>query len=131
MPLEDLDWFWKQTQSLVQDKTNFLILRPEANMLYLIAHAILGHGEVDFYLLRYFDLHLLITKTDLDWQLVVDQAVALRRPYAVERALNLTVRYFSSPVPESVFSHLQNRRPDNENIYRVIMLQDKVVAERK
>ena len=125
MPLEDLDWFWKQTQSLVQDKTNFLILRPEANMLYLVAHAILGHGEVDFYLLRYFDLHLLITKTDLDWQLVVDQAVALRWTYAVERALTHTVRYFSTPVPESVFSHLQNRRPDNENIYRVIMLQDK------
>ena len=117
MPLEDLDWFWKQTQPLVQDKTDFLILKPEANMLYLIAHAILHHGEVDFYLLRYFDLHLLITKTDLDWQLVVDQAVA--------RALTLTVRFFATPVPESVFSQLKNRRPDNEDIYRVIMLQDK------
>jgi hypothetical protein len=131
LPLEKLNWFWTQTQNLTQDKTSLTILKPEAHLLYLIAHVILQHGEIQFRLIWYFDLHLLITSANLDWQFVIDQAVALRWTYAVERALTLTGRFFKTPVPESVFKQLRDRRPPEENLFHVIALQDEGIRWEK
>jgi hypothetical protein len=97
--------------------------QPEAHLLYLAAYAILQHGEAQVYLLRYFDLHLLITRNELDWELVVEQAVTWGWTLAIERALRRAVEFFATPVPESVFDALVKRRPDCEDTSRVIRLQ--------
>lgn len=113
LPLDKLEWFWTQTTTL-QDGGQFTILHPEAHLLYLCAHVILQHGEEETSLRQYFDLHLLITNTLVDWDNIVEQAAVLGWRYAVERALSLAVRYFSTPVPAAVFAELQRSRPRHD-----------------
>ena len=64
------------------------VLRPEANLLYLCAHTALQHGLSQFVLTRYLDLHLLITQSKMDWDLVIEKAAALEWAYAVEKVLS-------------------------------------------
>jgi len=115
LPREQMRWFWAQSRFVTDDNLPFLVLRPEAHLLYLCAHAILQHGEADLRLLRYFDLHQLIThgevEPSLDWHLVVDRAVDLGWTYAVARALSLTADLFNTSVPSWVFRQLRERLP--------------------
>jgi hypothetical protein len=129
---EQLTWFWNQTQELSQDGTRFTFLKPEAHLLYLCAHAILRHGEGDLYLLRYFDLHLLVTKANPDWRLVVERALELKWSYALERALSLAAQLFDTPLPGTVFSQLRERRSGDEDISRAVRLQsDNFLQEKR
>jgi hypothetical protein len=118
-PLNQLDWFWTQV-----DKDNgFQGLRPEANLLYLCAHAELQHGEAQLNLLRYYDLHCLISNYAVDWALVVSQAVLFRWTYAVERALTLCIEFFETPIPVEVLMQLREGRPYDEDTSRLEKLQ--------
>jgi hypothetical protein len=108
---EQLAWFWTQAEATASPDS-FLSLKPEAHLLYLCAHTILQHGEHDLNLSRIFDLHLLITKTSssagqVDWDLLVDRALSLGWADAVSRALELTVLYFGTDVPDRVLAALQ------------------------
>jgi hypothetical protein len=123
LPERQLAWFWQQTETWTQEGTPFTIFKPEAHLLYLCVHAVLQHGEASFRLLRYFDLHLLVTKSELDWQLIVNRAVELRWSYAVERALTLACQYFATPFPAWVLAELKNRRLSDEDTSRVAHLQ--------
>ena len=119
LPLDQLAWFWTQTQ----ETDDFHFLKPEAHLLYLCAHAVLQHGEAQFYLLRYYDLHLLLTNFNLDWHLIVKKSIELKWTYAVERALLLCVQMFATPIPEHVFTALRERRPADEDLSQVTSLQ--------
>jgi hypothetical protein len=112
LPREKLALFWSQTK-FVDD---LLILQPEANLLYLCAHSVLQHGLGDLRLLRYWDIHQLITSTTVDWKKVVDQAVALKWTYGVERALQLSISYFRTPIPKTVLAELKSRRPADDYV---------------
>ncbi|MGH2457301.1 MAG: nucleotidyltransferase domain-containing protein [Chloroflexota bacterium] len=141
-----LRWFWTQTRPVTDDRLSFLALKPEAHLLYLCAHTLLQHGEADLRLLRYFDLHQLITHagletrlsgdrgaapsqfvmaaaSPLDWRLVVDRAVALGWADAVARALSSAVAWFDTAVPPWVLPELRERCPPGEDA--------SVVAERQ
>lgn len=120
----DSDWFLQQTQPLHSQGVVLQTLTPEAHLLYLAAHAILQHGEAEFRLLRFFDLHCLITKTPLlDWRLVIEPAVAFRWTYALARALLITQTCFATPLPADLLAELQNRRPADEDISHVVRRQ--------
>lgn len=116
LSLRELEWFWAQKLTRVVDGMPVNYLRPEAHLLYLCAHAILQHGEVYFYLLRYFDIHLLLTTESLDWNLIVDQAARLGWTYALERALLLAQSYFSTPIPHGLLPRLRSRRQVSEDL---------------
>lgn len=117
LPLEQLDWFWQHTRPWAEGDTTYTFLQPEAHLLYLCAHAVLQHGEAEFRLLRYLDLHQLLTQSPtFDWEMVVDQAVVLGWTYAVERALSLTQRLFATPLPEDLLETLRRRRPAHEDM---------------
>ncbi|MCA9883606.1 MAG: nucleotidyltransferase family protein [Anaerolineae bacterium] len=111
---ENMAWFWTQKQSL--NNSSAMTLMPEAHLLYLCAHATLQHGENEFRLLRYLDLHLLITQTELQWSIVVEQAITFGWTYSVERALNVTKKYFATQIPNWVFAQLESRRPASEDV---------------
>jgi hypothetical protein len=113
LPLDKLLWFWSQT-AVLQNSSQFTIPQAEAHLLYLCAHAILQHGEEDTLLRQYFDLHQLITHTTMNWEKVIAQAGMLGWGYAVERALTIVVRYFSTPIPEAVFAELQRSHPKHD-----------------
>lgn len=99
------------------------MLKAEACLLHLCAHALIHHGEEHSLLSYFLDMHLLITTQTIDWALVVEQAAALRWTYAVEHALKIVSSLFDSPIPAQVFAQLAACRPADENIARVIGLQ--------
>ncbi len=115
LPLDKLEWFWTQTTTL-QNSSQFTVPQPEAHLLYLCAHAILQHGEGDTSLRQYFDLHQIVTNAPVDWDVVVEQAATLGWGYAVDRALSLAVRYFSTPVPAAVFADLRKSRTKHDSV---------------
>ncbi len=125
LPREQLDWFWENSYIWTNDSTTITIFKPEPELLYLCAHTLLQHGEANTSLFCYFDLHLLITKTALDWQMVVDKALELKWSYAVERTLTLAIQFFKTQVPEWVLDQLRTRRSIDEDSFRVTRLQGK------
>lgn len=116
LTLDQHDWFWSQRQTLtLPDGFQFETLTSEAHLLYLCAHALMQHGGDDAYLLRFHDLHLLIERVDLNWDVIIDQAVVFGWTTAVARALYLTGRYFGTPYPPWVIDDLHDRRPPHED----------------
>jgi hypothetical protein len=111
---ENQTWFWTQTLS-IPDDPDFTILQPEAHLLYLMAHLSLQHKEEDSLLRQYFDLHQLVKSTDIDWDKTVEWAGKLGWSEVVERDLNRSVRYFSTPIPASVFTRLQENRSNDRS----------------
>ncbi len=127
LTLPQHDWFWSQRRTLtLADGFQFDTLTPEAHLLYLCAHALLQHGGDSAYLLRFFDLHLLIergvARDDLDWDGIVDRAVALGWTTVVARALYLAGGYFGTIYPDRVMALLRERRPAHEDPTRVARL---------
>lgn len=111
LSLEHLAWFWKQRQiAALPNGLQIGVLSPEANILYLSAHALLQHGRHDFVLLRYLDMHRLIEQSAVEWETVVERAATLGWTSAVDEALRTCVEYFATPVPESVLADLHARR---------------------
>lgn len=122
LPLDKLAWFATQT-TLVRNSTRFIIPQPEAHLLYLSAHAILQHGEANTSLRQYFDIHQIIVNMPVDWDKLVEQAAMLGWTYAVERTLALSIQYFSTPVPDTVFSQLREQRTTDADATRALRLQ--------
>jgi len=125
LQLGEMDWFWQESEihASAGGSNAFRLLKPEAHLIYLAAHAILQHGEADFRLQRYYDLHLLAQQPGLDWGVIIDRAQALGWIYALERALTLTREYFATPIPNQVFAEIQSRRQPEETALRAQRLQ--------
>lgn len=109
---QDSAWFWTMTQP----GEHGMILRPEAHLLYLCAHAMIQHGEQNISLQRFYDMHLLVTTYHMDWQLILDNAAALKWTCAVEQALALSIGYFGTPVSEQILEELRAARPADEDV---------------
>ncbi len=123
LPASQLEWFWAQTRVIHYGEMEFSAFTPEAELLYLCAHAILQHGETEFLLQRYLDLHLLIEKNPaLDWQLILGRATELRWTFAVERALEITRAYFGTTLPENFLEELQTRRRADEDAKNALLI---------
>jgi hypothetical protein len=118
------EWFWSQVRRPAED-SGYGVLRDEARLLYLSAHAFLHHGEAGSDLRYLFDVHQLVTLRQPDWQIVVDQAVTFQWAPAVDRALSLSQHYFGTQVPNSVVRQLQSVQGDVINAKRVSHLQQK------
>lgn len=120
----DVSWFLSQQQTLSVDSSTLLMLKPEAHLLYLCAHAEIAHGEGQMRLLRYLDLHLLLARYPaFDWRLAIDRAIDFGWTYAVERALTISQYYFATPLPGELLAELQTRRPESEDITQVTRRQ--------
>lgn len=114
MTEKDLEWFWGQTEDLGQNGPSFRALKPEANLLYLCAHIILQHQGEQLDLLHLLDLHLLITQSQMDWDLVLKQAVALRWTVALEAALAFLPGLYGTVLPDGLLEELRRLRPAGE-----------------
>lgn len=113
----DANWFMGQGQWFSTRNGGLYTLKPEIHLIYLAAHAILQHGEADFRLLRYLDLHQVITQSpDFDWQIVLDNSADLGWTYAVERALSISQALFATPLPDGLLAKLQARRRFDEDV---------------
>lgn len=128
--LSDLQAGWLSTQAWSYDHRGYTLttLKPEAHLLYLCAHLSLQHGIASFVLKWYLDLHLLITRHNLDWKTVVAKAAEFQWTYAVERILEITVELFSTQIPASLFQELRNHRSPLEDMNRVDHLAGEAVG---
>lgn len=106
LPLDKLEWFWTQIIA-VRKGSNFTVLLPEAQLLYLSAHAILQHGKANTSLRQYFDLHQIITNTLIDWEKVIQQASILGWGHAIDQSLTTVAQYFPAPVPDVMFDAIR------------------------
>ncbi len=116
LPPEQLAWFWNQTFRVDVGRTYMTILKPEAQLLHLCAHAILREGEAQTPLQRFFDIHLLVTNSNIDWRLVEERVTQSSWAYAVERALGKASHFFCTPIPEGVVDRLGAHRPEGRNV---------------
>jgi hypothetical protein len=114
LPEAQLAWFWEQTWAPAG--LDFVVLKPEAHLLYLCAHALLQHGEAYLELLQLLDMHLLIAQNQLDWAVLVERAQVLSWVYALERSLHLTVERFGTPVPGDALFYLRSYRPGDQSL---------------
>ena len=126
LPRENHRLFWEQMETLEINNLEFTILKPEENLLYLCAHTALQHGEAEFDLLRYFDMHLVVTETEIDWDRLVGQARELAWSYPVERCLRICKGYFHTPIPEEAFGRLAEGNGDDAVRRRARLLQNPV-----
>ncbi len=122
---KDHKWFMEQVQTETFNDQVFSILKPEAHLLFLIAHAVWHHEREQLYLIWYFDIHLLISKTELSWKMIVEKAIDLKWNRTAEKALKLCEELFATPVPSDVFSKLKDRRPPGEKIPRKFKFEDR------
>jgi putative nucleotidyltransferase-like protein len=118
-----LAWFRAQTVETHAGGVRVRHLAPEAQLLHLAAHAILQHGEGDLRLQRYYDCHLLLSRTArFDWPTLLDGAAMLGWTYAVERALAKAHGYFQTPVPEHAWRALREPRARTRQATRATSL---------
>jgi hypothetical protein len=113
-------WFHEQTREMDIPAGRVRTLKPEAHLLYLVAHAQLQHGEQETTHLHAMDVYLAITREAMDWDLLVNQAVAFGWTSAAERSLRRVRQYFGGPaldraLPEAVIQALCDRRPAHED----------------
>lgn len=125
LTVNDQAWFWDHAQTLARkDGADLVVLRPEAHLLYLCAHALLQHGEADLRLIHLYDVdRLLAAHPEFDWGLLVDAAERLRWTYAVERTLALAQAAFQTQAPTAVMAELAARRPRAERPERAVRRQ--------
>ncbi len=125
-----MTWFHHQTREIDIEAGRFLTLKPEAHLLYLMAHAQLQHGEPEITHLHTMDVYLSITREAIDWDLLVTQAVAFGWTYAAERTLRRVKQSFDTPeldsaLPDAVFQALHDRRPADEDLTLITRLNHK------
>jgi hypothetical protein len=112
LPAPYLDWFFTQTVETASAEARVRHLGPEAQLLHLVSHTILQHGEGDVHLQRYYDCHLLLSRTpQLDWREVIRVARELGWSFAVERLLTRSRDYFGTRVPDAVWVQLAEPSP--------------------
>ena len=115
-----LDWFWKQSEPFacpdvpVSFPRSFLTLNPTAHLLYLCAHLMLQHGEADYLLRWFYDIHLLIEKerSRIDWNEVAVQARQFRWSVVVSNALTAVQERFQTHIPMELLEGLSSPGPD-------------------
>ena len=110
-----VDWFWEQTELLhspfaAESLGNLLTLKPEAQILYAAAHAILQHGEGSAPLRWFYDIDRLVRhyQESINWELLCSQVQTFEWGSALHRFLTRTIDYFDTPIPKRVMDTLAN-----------------------
>lgn len=119
-----VQWFWEQQQAWQPPKSYLQSggmadyakrLNDTASLLYQAAHLVLRHGHDPARLIWIYDLHLLVSQGQIDWDLLVQQARVLGWEAALALALDEAQRYFGTHLPETVLPQL--RRPLDSRVY--------------
>jgi Uncharacterised nucleotidyltransferase len=111
-------WFWQPAQQDSESQP-YLILRPEAQALYLAAHILYERADKKPALIQFYDLHLLFGQPNFNWDAYLAGARYLNWAYIQHLALNLTRQLFNTTIPAAVLASLaQRQRGDNAGMVR-------------
>lgn len=90
---------YERLRAEVNEQHPLLQLNTHANLVYLSAHALLGHSEQELTLLRLLDVHLLIQKQPPNWDACLALAEQMGWDKAFKRMMHLCATYFDSSIP--------------------------------
>lgn len=121
IPSEHLTQWLEQAVCIEVNKQAFFTLKPEHHILYLCGRGFLQQGQSIFGLRDVLDLHLLLTAYDLDWDMLIAEAVDLNWTYLVTYVFNLVHDYFDTPIPPDVFDALYKQNRVDEFMNRIIL----------
>jgi hypothetical protein len=101
-----VEWFWEHSEPFMRTKAGKLSV--EANLLYLVAHAVLQHGVRQSLLIWLYDIHALVMKHSeaIRWKWLKEEALGLGWAPALVRGLRECRKLFGTPVPEEVLNTL-------------------------
>lgn len=117
-----VEWFWQHSQPLPA-APQARMLAPEAQLLYLAAHAVLQHGASETRLLWIYDIHALAGQPGLDWDGLLEQARALRWSAVLLQALKQAQACFATPLPGGLLERLEAQ--SEARLARVVALKTK------
>ncbi|MFH1176074.1 MAG: nucleotidyltransferase family protein [Acidobacteriota bacterium] len=94
-------WCWEHAESRQLAGLTVQTLKPEAQLAYLCAHAVLHHGRGRLFLRRFLDIHLLVAGSPhLQWGTVLDLAGELGWTRAVAEAVAICQSCFGTQIPD-------------------------------
>lgn len=96
-----MDWFWEHTESLEIGEEDFLVLNPEANLIYLPAHLAIHHRYQELHPLLDLALLIIHDQNRINWEKVIRTAQQFDLFCALRETLNRLSQYWSSlPIQE-------------------------------
>jgi hypothetical protein len=126
---EHLSQWLEQAVCIEINKQTFFMLKPEHHLLYLCGHGFLQYGESFVGIRDLLDLHLLLTTVDLDWELLITEAVELHWAYLVTYVFNLVRDYFDTPIPPDVFDALYKQNRADEFMNRIVLQHNSTMRD--
>ena len=101
-----------------QDGVSFRLPSLEDLALHTALHAASTGFRVP--LKSWFDLHLLSMQSELDWNLLLEEADTWNIPTALWSALSVIVRLFGTEIPAGVLDRLEPARPLRSSLMRLL-----------
>jgi hypothetical protein len=112
----DLEWFFSQTEPLrkepdiggennpsrINGQKNLVSFTPAAQLLHLVIHLMIHHGEGEIDLLHYYDIHLLVERWGerINWDDLLEQSRRMKLDYVVFITLQGCAERFGTHIPE-------------------------------
>jgi hypothetical protein len=106
-----VEWFWQETTAFSCHGRMARTFKPEAQLLYLAAHASLHHGGLR--LIQLYDVGRLLAaaRDELDWERVVTCAARFELAPAVAFTLQQSIKWWDAPVPPDALAALERTKP--------------------
>ncbi|MBE2268133.1 MAG: nucleotidyltransferase family protein [Anaerolinea sp.] len=82
-------------------------LTPEAQLLHLCIHHVLVDFDQKLRLVRYFDIHLLVSAGTLNWEVILRTAERFGWSNALAYALEKVSYWFGTPIPAHISAQLE------------------------
>ena len=126
-----LDWYWKDLCPFTFENKvfkNAYIFAPASMLLHLAVHLVLQHGETNMGLLKYYDIHLLVTRwgDQIDWPELSEQARIQGKVTALYTALSSCVARFGTILPPG---YLETLDTSSDPLYVVNEVKQKSQPE--
>ena len=124
-----VEWFWQHTIPLPSNPDSRM-LAPEAQLLYLSAHAMLQHGASQVLLLWLYDIHALIRQrgSAMDWDWLAEQAQVLRWSAVLLEALQQAQACFHTSLPIGLLDRLAEQ--SDRRVSRLVAFKTQFPAVR-
>jgi len=126
----DNDKIWSESVRVRFDDTDFTILSPETQILYIAAHLALAHLFWNYKLVGFFDIASLIKSyiNHINWDKLIKDATDVRIKVPVYYVLKFTQQLFDVSLPYGVLKRLSPSRLRLKTL-RGFVSEDKIFSK--
>lgn len=101
---------WQRRLSMIWGDKSFCIMAPEDALIHLCVHQAINHQFGMSWLRNLLDIHLLVTRYELDWSQVAARASQWRLATVVWTVLSLAQRLLGTAAPDAFLQSLSPPR---------------------